>query len=822
MDTLLNDIRYSLRLVRKNPSFAFIAIAAIALSIGANSAIFSVVSSVLLKPLPYQQADRLVRIWGKYENEGIPKNWISEPELIDLVQTCQSFENLAAYKAGGANLTGTGDPVRINTAAVNASLFPILGVSAMQGRVFLEEEDQPGRNKVVLVSSKLWRSRFAADPRVVGTSIGLNGENYTVLGIMPDGFQYPDRDDLWVPLAIDKAKPSNRGNHSLEVVGRLKSGVSSEQASAELNRVALMLQEQNPNNYPQTSGWGLFLVPMLDETVGDIKPALFVLLGAVLFVLLIACANIANLLLARSSAREKEIAVRASLGARRARLVRQLLTESIMLALTGGIIGVLLAYAGIKSFVAFGPRDIPRIEEISLDWRVLGFSLLLTLITGLVFGLAPALRISRPDLHDSLKEGARGSTGSRNRLRSVLVLAEVALALVLLVGAGLMLKSFAKLLDLNLGYRTDNILTMRISLPSNKYKEDKQVASFYDQLLDKVKGLPGVTGAGAISHLPLSGSYTSGSVAVEDQAAGQGLPLFVGYPYIETDQRTASVDYFNTLGIQLIKGRLFTDADNSTAPKVAIVDESFERRFWPNSTALGQHVSVGFDQATQKIQWGEIVGVVGHINHYGVDQVKQYQLKFEGREQLYVPIDQRPDQRMYLAVRTSVEPTGLVGAVRSQVLSLDPEQPAYDIRTMDDRLSDSVSQRRLNMLLMAGFSTIALVLAVVGIYGVLSYSVTQRTHEIGIRMALGAQQRGVLALVVRQGMKLVVIGLAMGSLAALMLTRLMQGLLFGVSATDPPTFITISLTLSVVALLACLIPARRASRVDPMVALRYE
>ena len=823
MENLFQDFRYAFRMLRKNPGFSLIAITAIAISIGANSAIFSVVNSVLLNPMPYKDPAGLVRIWGKFDKEGIPKNWISQPELLDLQSQCDSFDGLAAFQDSGANLTGTGDPIRLNTVYTNASLFPILGVQAVAGRTFSEDEDQPGRNRVVLISNKLWRNRFGGDPGVVGQTIGLNGENHTILGVMPPGFSYPAQDDLWVPLAIDKSKLDNRGNHGLEVIARRKAGVSNQQASTDLERVALALQEQYPLNYSATSGWGLYLVPMLDEAVGSIRPALYALIGAVLFVLLIACANVANLLLARSTVREKEIAVRAALGARRGRLIRQLLTESVLLASAGGLLGVALAYAGIRAFVAFGPRDIPRIEEISLDWRVLVFSLALTLVTGIVFGLAPALHTSKPELHDSLKEGARGSTLGRNRLRSALVLAEVALALVLLVGAGLMLRSFTRLLDHNLGYRTDHLLTLRLSPSSTRYTEPAQVIAFYRQLLDRIKVLPGVESAGAVSHLPLSGSYTSGSVGLEDQSAGEGLQRFRGYPYFEADRRVATPDYFNALGIKLIKGRLFTDADNDKAPRVVLVDDSFEKRFWPDTGALGKRVSVGFDSATQQVRWGEIVGVVGHVNHYGIDQVKQYGLKFEGREQIYFPLEQSQfAQRMFLAIHTSSDPLSLTTAVRSEVTSLDADQPIYQIKTMDDLLSDAVAQRRLNMLLFVGFSSIALVLAVVGIYGVLSYSVTQRTHEIGIRMALGAQQNSVLALVVRQGMKLVAIGLAAGLVTAFAVTRLMASLLFAVSPTDLLTFAMISLILAGVALLACLIPARRASRVDPIIALRYE
>ncbi|MEK6323366.1 MAG: ABC transporter permease [Acidobacteriota bacterium] len=820
MENLLHDARYSIRMLRKSPGFTVVAVIALALGIGANCAIFSVVNAVLLRPLPFKEPEGLVRIWGKFDKAGIPKNWISEPELVDLQEQNQSFENIAAYQSGGVNLTTNAEPVRVNSASVNASLFSVLGVQPTNGRPFLEEEDQPGRDKVVLVGDGLWRNRFGSDPALLGKTIGLSGDSYTVVGIMPAGFQFPDQAELWVPLAIDRAHLENRGNHGLEVVARLKPGVTLPQAQADLTNIAATLEQQYPNNYSD-SGWGLYPVSMLEEFVGNIRPALRILLGAVAFVLLIACANVANLLLARATVREKEVAIRAALGAGRRRLIQQLLTESVLLSVMGGLFGLLLAYFGVRLFVAFGPKDIPRLDEIGLDGRVFVFSLLIAVVTGLVFGLAPALQISKPDLQDSLKEGGRGSSKGRHRLRNALVVSEVAVALVLLVGAGLMIKSFQRLLQLNMGFRTENVLTMRLSVPSTKYKEDAKVAAFYRQLLDKIKALPGVESAGAISHLPLSGSYASGTTAVENADAEAGLKTFQGIPFIEADRRSISPDYFRALGIDLKAGRLFTEADNETAPPVAVVDETFERRFWPNGSAVGKRFIARFNDG-KGIQWGQIVGVVAHVRHYGIDQVKQYGLGQEGREQAYFPYLQRPSNRMYLAIKTTTDPLSLTSAVRNQVLSLDPEQPVYDVKSMDQLVTTSLAQRQLNMVLFVAFSAIALILASVGIYGVMSYSVTQRTHEIGIRMALGAGQRNVLGLVVRQGMTLALAGVGLGLAGAVAMTRLMSSLLFGVSATDPVTFVAIAALLTGVALAACLVPARRATRVDPMVALRYE
>jgi putative ABC transport system permease protein len=819
MESLLKDLRYSLRMLRKNPGFTAVAVIALALGIGANSAIFSVVNTVLLRSLPFKDPAGLVRIWGKYDKQGIPKNWISQPELIDIWDQSQAFEYVAAYRTGGANLTSTGDPVRVNSALVNASLFSILGVEARLGRVLLDEEDQPGRNRVVVISDSLWRSRFAADPAIVGTEIGLSGTSYTVVGVMPPGFHFPDQEDLWIPLAIDKTNPGNRGNHGLEVIARLKPNTGFPQAQTELTNIAANLEQQFPNNYGD-SGFGFYPVAMMDELVGNIRPALYILLGAVGFVLLIACANVANLLLARATVREKEVAIRAALGARRGRLIQQLLTESVMLSVIGSGLGLALAWLGVKLFASLGPRDIPRIEEIGLDLRVVGFTVLIAVVTGVVFGLAPAIQISKPDLHDSLKEGGRGSTGGRHLLRNALVVSEVAIALVLLVGAGLMIKSFQQLLKLNMGFRTDQTLTMRLTLPGTRYTDNTKVIGFYRQLLDRVKALPGVESAAAISQLPLSGAYSSGSTAVETPETDEVFKKFQNYPYIEADRRSVSADYFKTLGIALKAGRLFTDADNETAPAVAVVDEAFEKRFWPVTGAVGKRFISGFNNG--KFSFGEVVGVVSHIRHYGVDEVKKYSLSQAGREEVYFPYTQRPQNQMYLAIRTVADPLPMTGAVRSEVLALDSSQPVYEVKSMDQLVTTSLAQRQLNMVLFASFSTIALILASVGIYGVMSYSVTQRTHEIGIRMALGAQQRGVLALVVRQGMTLALAGVGIGLVSAFALTRLMSSLLFGVSATDPITFAAIAALLTGVALVACFVPARRATQVDPMVALRYE
>jgi predicted permease len=813
METLLQDIRYSLRMLRKSPGFTLVAVIALALGIGANTAIFSVLNTVVLRPLPFKDPQRLVKIWGKYDAQGIPKNWISEPEYYDMLEQTSSFESIAAYTVGGGvNLTGAGDPLRVSASQVNASLFPILGAQAAQGRTFLEDEDQPGKAQVVLLSNHLWRSRFNGDTGIIGNSISLNDQTFTVVGVMPAGFVFPDNIDLWVPIAFNRARLNNRGSHYLDVVAKLRPGVSIQQARADLTSFGESLIDKNPQNYSRESGFGMYLNPLHEETVGNVRPLLVLLLVAVGFVLLIACFNVANMLLARAASREREMAVRVALGAGRRRLVRQLLTESVLLALLGGALGVLLAYGGVRLFIAFNP-DVPRLAEIGVDLMVLAFSLLVTVLTGIIFGLAPALHSSKTNLNESLKEGGRGATSSRHFIRNALVIAEVAMAMFVLIGAGLTIKSFKRALDVDLGFQSDRALTFRLSLPQTKYKDNAQVITFYRRLVDHLKVLPGVQVVGGVSQLPLSGAYASGTTVVEETSAGPGLPRFEDHPFIEADRRAVMPDYFASLGIRLLKGRLLTDADNETAPPVVVVDENFERTFWPAGDAVGKRVAVGGNQR-EGFKWGEIVGVVAHIRHYGFSK--------EGREQIYFPHAQRSPGTMYLTIRTTVEPASLTSAARSAVAAIDGDLPLYEVKTLGQLASDSVSQSRLNVMLLGLFAAVALLLAGVGIYGVMSYSVTQRTHEIGIRMALGARPASVLAMVVRQGMGLAVAGVGVGLVAAYFLTRLMSSLLFGVSATDPATFAIIALVLTGSALGACFVPARRATKVDPMIALRYE
>ncbi|HYY56574.1 MAG TPA: ABC transporter permease [Pyrinomonadaceae bacterium] len=811
MGTLWQDLRYGLRTLSKTPGFTLAAVLALALGIGANSAIFSVANAVLLKPLPYSEPERLVMIWGDLFKPGLDEIGASAPEFNDYREQGHVFESLACYTEGGFNLSGEGEPERISGAYVSADLFPLLGVGPTLGRTFAVEEDQPGRDQVVVLSHSLWQRRFAADRSIVGKTVGINGKSMTVVGVMPSAFQFPDREvEIWKPLALDAEDRSeqSRGSHYLNVIARLKPGVSVEQAQAEIKGIAERIRQQHPDQYD--NGFGAKIVSRHEQVVGPIRPVLLILLGTVGFVLLIACANVANLLFARAATREREMAIRTALGAGRWRIVRQLLTESLLLSLAGGAGGLLLALWGVDLLVALAPVDIPRLSEVRLDGRVLGFTLLVSLLTGGLFGLAPALRLSKPDLQESLKDGARGAGEGfrRQRMRNLLVVSEVALSLVLLIGAGLMIRSFLQVQKISPGFNPDRVLTMRLSLPQSKYAEAKQQRAFFEQLTARVSALPGVESVGAVNFLPMSKSGNMWSFAIEGRGNAVGPNLHF---------RMISPDYFRTLSIPLDRGRQFTEQDREGAPPVAVINETMARTFFPGEDPLGKRIKLA--SMTSPFPWLAVVGVVGDVKHYGLDE--------ETKPELYVSYLQPllPNfnvSSLFLAVRTTAEPAGLAAAVRREVAVLDKDQPVADIKTMEERLSESVAPRRFNMLLLAIFAALALILAAVGIYGVMSYSVTQRTHEIGVRMALGAQGSDVLRLVVGQGMILALAGVALGLLGAFALTRVMKTLLFNVSASDPLTFAGVAFVLSAVALLACLIPARRATRVDPMEALRYE
>ena len=801
MENLLKDIRYGFRVLLKKPGFTFVAVLALALGIGANTAIFSVVNGVLLRPLPYPESENLVRVYEKRLQLGRTRNVASSPDFIDWRAQNQVFEQMAAWTGWGANLTDGGEPERIQGAAVTWDLFPLLRVKPLLGRTFLSEEGRPNNNLFVIISHGFWQRRYGGSPDIVGQTITLNGAGVTVIGVMPPDFQFPNKDtEIWVPMWFDPADPGNRGGHFLGVIARLKPGVSLGQAQVEMDSIAARLEQQ----YPVNTGHGVNLFPLYEETVGDIRPALLVLLGAVGFVLLIACANVANLLLVRSAGRQREIAIRTAMGASRFRIIKQLLTESLLLSLVGGALGLLLAFWGVDLLLALSPEDMPRITEIRIDGRVLGFTFALSLFTGVVFGLLPALSASRLDLNTSLKEGGRSSALSfgRNRARGLLVVSEVALAVVLLIGAGLMMKSFLHLQTVGAGFNPQSVLAVDFVLPASKYREGEQQAAFFRQVIERVSALPGIQSVGGVVNIPFGENSGSRYFRIEGrppQPEGQGL---------NADYNLASPNYFRTLGIPLIKGRDFTERDVQGAPEVVMINEEMARQFWPDEDPIGKRIAVGDGP------WRSIVGIVGNVRQKGFD--------IEPRQEMIFPLLQTPIPFMTLVARTASEPKATISALRAEIASIDALQPVFNIRTMEEAAAESVAPERLNTLLLGALAVIALILAAVGIYGVMSYSVTQRTHEIGLRMALGALPRSVLGLVIKQGMSLILIGLVIGLSAALALTRLMKSLLYEVSTTDPATFALISALLVVVAFLATYIPARRATRVDPGVALRYE
>jgi predicted permease len=801
------DLRYAGRIQLKNLGFTLVAVIALALGIGANTAIFSVVNSVLLRPLPYKDPEQLVMVWEDASKFGYPRDTPAAANYVDWRDQNTVFEGMAAIADESFNLTGAGEPERLEGRRVSANLFPLLGVDAHIGRTFTSGEDQPGSNKVTLLSYALWQRRFGGDNSIVGKPVNLNGEIYTVVGVMPARFEFPTSDDqLWVPIALTSEDAANRNRHYLQVLARLKTGVSLQQAQTEMHTIAARLQQQYPDS---NTDLGAAVTSLHEHLVGDMRPALLILLGAVGLVLLIACANVANLLLARAAVRQKEIAVRVALGARRGRLIRQFLTESVLLSTIGGVIGLGIAYGGLVLLKSFIPENISQAGQISLDPKVLGFTFLISLATGLIFGLAPAIQAARFNQTETLKEGGRDSaTGSSGkRVRGLLVMAEVAVSLVLLIGAGLLINSFLRLRNVDPGFRADNLLTMRVVLPEPKYEDFERRTAFYSELVQRVQSVAGVKSAAVTTNLPLYRQGNSIGVTVEGQP-----PLPPGQKNIVVT-RIISPGYFDTMSIPLLKGRQFTDQDTVTTPGVVVINETMARRYWPGEDAIGKRIGAGTVERPE--DWIQVIGVVKDVH--------QFELTADPRPQMYLPYRQMgffaPED---LVVKTEVDPASLAATVRKTVWEVDKDQPVSNIRTMEEILLDSIARQRFSMLLLAIFAGVALILAAVGIYGVMSYSVAQRTHEIGIRMALGAQTSAVLKLAVGYGLKLVVAGIIIGLIAAFALTRVMATLLFGVTATDPTTFTLISLLLICVAAIASYIPARRATKVDPIIALRYE
>jgi len=814
MESLLKDVRYGVRGLLKRPGFTAIAIITLALGIGANTAIFSVVNTVLLRPLPFRAPGELVTLWERNPKQGYEQNPPAAGNFVDWRDQNRVFAQMAIYAPSRKFNLALGDqPERISGAAVSSSLFELLGVRPVQGRTFSSEEEQPGNDQVALISHNLWQRHFAADLNPVGRTITLDSRPHTIVGVMPEGFQFPGGSgtvlriftpapaELWVPLALDADTLRQRSSHSLNVIGRLKPGVTVEQATTEMDAIQQRLEQQYPTFF---IGSNVKLVPLPEQIVGTARRPLLVLWGAVVFVLLISCANVANLLLSRSSSRKKEFALRTALGAGRTRIIRQLLTESLLLSFAGGIAGALLAAWGVHVLSTIVPLDFPRREEIAIDGWVLGFTLLVSMLTGIIFGLAPAIQSTKMDLTDALKSSGRNSAGSSHRhsLRSLLVMSEMALALILLIGAALMIQSFLRLRQVGAGFSSDNVLTMELSLPRNSYPRDRR-PDFFQQLIERTKSVPGVQLVAAAKSLPLSGDNMNFAFDIE------GRPFPPGRSP-GADCRFVTADYFKALRIPLIKGRGFSQSDGPQAPHVLLINNTMADRFFPNEDPIGKRLELGINSFN-----GEIIGIVGNVKHVALDA--------DVNSEVYAPYSQAPFWTdMTLLVRTSGDPMSLAGAMRNELGTLDKQVSIGKVRTMDTIAAESVAQPRFRTLLLGVFGISALLLASVGIYGVMSYAVTQRTQEIGIRMALGAQVGDVRKLVIRNGMTLALVGVAIGLAGAFGLTRLMASLLFGISATDVPTFAAISVGLVAVALIACYIPARRATKVDPLVALRYE
>jgi putative ABC transport system permease protein len=813
MGTIGQDIKYGARMLLKSPSLSIVATIALALGIGANTAIFSVVNAVMLRPLPFPNSEALMSVFERDQTRGIVRGSYSYPNFFDLRDQNHVFEHIAAYHDSDFILTGHGEPVRISGGVATADLFSVLGTAPVLGRTFLPDEDKPTETgRVVVLSQRFFASRFNSDASVLNQQITLDGKQYTIVGVMPHGFEFPVQNeplDLWTTIADDAAGSSpatgQRGAHFLRLIARLKPGVTESQAQAEVDAIAARLEQQ----YPDTNTHkGIRVESALKALIGDVRPALLILLGAVACVLLIACANVANLLLARAMTRHKEMAVRSALGASRIRVVRQLLTESLLLSLAGGLLGLALAVWWSDLLIALGKKDIPRAIQVGLDWRVLGFTLGVSILTGLVFGLVPALHLSKTALMDSLKEGRGAGAGARkNRVRGLLVVAELAIAVVLLVGAGLLIQSLWRLQHVNPGLQAQNILTFNVVVPEVRYSSEKQVR-FFNDLLARTRALPGVQSASAVMPLPLSGDRFSISfqidgrpVAKKDQPSGD---LFVAAP-----------NYFRTMGIPIKKGRDFEERDEHKSTPVIIVTESFARQFFPGEDPIGKRIQPGISSWENETSvMREIIGVVGDIRNRALDT--------EPKPAFYVPQSQVPFSQLIVVAKTTNDPHSLITGATREVRSVDPEVPVFSVKTMEEYIASSVAAPRFNTTLLSIFAAVALVLTIIGLYGVMSYSVAQRTNEIGIRMALGAQTRDVLGLIVKDGVKLVLVGLVLGISGALILTRLLSTLLFGVTTRDPATFFAIAALLSIVAMLACCIPAWRATRVDPLDALRCE
>ena len=822
MSTLARDLRYAFRALAKSPGFTVAAILSLAIGIGANTAIFSITSALLLRPLPYKDSDRLVIMWNTSPGLGIMRDWFSTAQYFDIKNNHHGFEQVAIAIGGSYNLTGDGDPERVGVTRVSHELLPMLGAKTYLGRLFTAEDDNTGGPNVAILTYGMWARRYGSDPKMVGRQIIINSHLYSVVGVLPRSFTLPhevlptlegnDQSDLLIPMRFPPNPAEDRGHEDYNIVGKLRSGVTLEQVRAEMDTITARLRQAHPEVYPPNGKLTFIVLPLLEQVVGNVRHTLWLLLAAVGCVLLIACANVANLMLSRALARQREIAVRTAVGATATRIIRQLLTESVLLAVCGGILGVLFALISVHWTRILGPRSVPRLGDVGIRADALLFTLLISVASGILFGLAPALRVASVNLLSTLKDSERGSAGTSamwgrgNNLRRLLVITELAISVVVLIVAGLLLRSFARLQHVALGFNPSNVLTLELTMSGDKYRDPQVVRSTYRQLWERLEHLPGAVSAGGVSSLPLSQMDAWGPINVE----GHVLPP--GEKFINADERIVSGHYFEAMQIPLLKGRLFNNQDTADKPRVLVVDEFMAQQLWPNEDPLGKRISTG--DLAAKPEWATVIGVVGRIKHDALDS--------DSRMALYMPLDQFIPRAMNIVLRSSTDPASMASAVNHELHELDRDLPTYRVITMDQRIAESLSRRRFTTVLLTLFASLALALAAVGIYGVMAYLVSQGTREIGIRMALGATQRTILRLVIRQGMFLALCGVGIGLIAAVAFARLVSGLLFDVRAIDPLTFAAIAGLLAGVALLASYIPARRAARIDPMISLRCE
>jgi predicted permease len=820
---LLKDVRHALRALAAAPVFTVAAILSLAIGIGANTAIFSIVDGLLLRPLPYTDADRLVILWNRSPGLNITEDWFSTAQYFDIKNGHHGFEQVGIAIGGNYNLTGSGDPERVGTIRVSSSLLSLLGQKSALGRLFVPDDDQPGRTATAVLSYGTWARRFGSDPGILGKKIILNGVSYDVVGVMPRSFSLPrevmptldgaEQAEILLPLPLDANAAQNREHEDYNIVGRLKPGVSVGQAQAEMDTITARLRQQFPEVYPPNGGLTFGIVPLLEQVVGNVRRTLYLLLGAVGFVLLIACVNLANLQLSRAMARQKEIAVRTALGATRGRIVRQLLTESMLLAFAGGALGVALAFLALRLVRLVGPQSVPRMQDVGIGVAALAFTFAICVLSSILFGLAPALRVSRVDVQTALQDTSRSSSGVSgiwgrgNSLRRSLVIAEIALCAMMLIGAGLLIRSFVRVSQVDPGFNPRNVLTLELTMTGDRYKNKEAVLAAYHELWQRLERLPGVTSAGAVTSLPLSQMFAWGPITVEGRVPPPGEK------FINADVRMVSGNYFQAMEIPLREGRLFSDDDVASKPRVALVDDSMAQQLWPKQDPVGKRLHIG-GIGDKDSPWITVVGVVG--------RVKQYTLDSDSRIAYYLPQTQYVTRAMNVVTRSSNDPAALAGAVKQQIREVNPDLPLYNVSTMQKRFDTSLARRRFTMLVLGTFAAISLVLAVIGIYGLIAYMVGQGSREVGIRLALGATRANIVTLIVRGGMTLAFWGVGLGIGGALVVGRLMRSLLFGVGVADAATFVAVPFLLAGIAFFASYIPARRASRIDPSVSLRCE